>query len=151
MSILGAPTHPHPLPAWWRRLGEGTLRYGPAFLIQLAAFYFVLVIASVYIKDYPTTARQLLVGLAVVAASLGAAELHLRLYRRVWAVAGLLDAIALGLAVVEATALVTLADVLLMPPWRPFPSIVPVLAAPLVLSLIAGYRFFPRLRLHRSI
>jgi FlaA1/EpsC-like NDP-sugar epimerase len=80
-----------------------------------------------------------------------AAELHLGLYRRVWAVAGLFDAIALGLAVIEATLLVTLANVLTPPQWRAFPSVVPVLAAPLVLSLIAGYRFFPRLRLHRSV
>jgi FlaA1/EpsC-like NDP-sugar epimerase len=151
MSILGAPIRPRPVSAWWVRLAAGTLKYGPAFLIQLTCFYFVLVTASVLMTDYPANGHRLLLGLSFVAVALGAVEIHFRLYRRVWAVAGLLDAIALGLAVVEATALVTLADVLTPPYWRPFPSIVPVLGAPIVLSLIAAFRFFPRMGRHRSV
>jgi FlaA1/EpsC-like NDP-sugar epimerase len=150
MKILDVPIEPRRA-TWWRRLGAGTLKYGPAFLVQLALFFLVLFIAQVLVTDHRLRPRQLLLGLAIVAAALGGAELHFRLYRRVWAVAGLLDAIALGLAVVEATSLVTLANVLIPPRWRPFPSIVPVLAAPIVLSLIATYRFLPRLRLRRSV
>jgi FlaA1/EpsC-like NDP-sugar epimerase len=117
----------------------------------LALFYLVLVIAHVLIPNQPTSAHQLVLGLAIVAPALGAAELHFRLYRRVWAVADLQDAIALGLAIVEATALVTLINVLIPPRWRPFPSIVPVLAAPIVLSLIATFRLLPRVRQGRSV
>jgi FlaA1/EpsC-like NDP-sugar epimerase len=117
----------------------------------LATFYLVLVTAQVLITNQAARTHQLVFGLVIVAAALSTAELHFRLYRRVWAVAGLSDAIALGLAVVEATALVTLANVLIPPRWRPFPSVVPVLAAPIVLSLIATFRFLPRLRLRRSV
>jgi FlaA1/EpsC-like NDP-sugar epimerase len=35
--------------------------------------------------------------------------------------------------------------------WRPFQRVIPVLAAPIVLSFIAAFRFLPRLRLRRSV
>jgi FlaA1/EpsC-like NDP-sugar epimerase len=82
---------------------------------------------------------------------MGFAEATFRLYKRVWAVAGLSDAIALALAVIEACALVTLADALIPPAWRPFPIAIPVLVAPIVLSALAAFRLLPRLLLRRSI
>src|SRR5450759_4559689 len=82
---------------------------------------------------------------------MGLAEATFRLYRRVWAVAGLSDAIALALAVIEACALMTLAEALIPPIWRPFPIAIPVLVAPIVLSAIGGFRLLPRLLLRRSI
>ena len=135
----------------WRRVAPGIVRYGPAFAIQACAFYLVLVVAQIIATGRAGTPRQLEIGLALVVASLGAAEAHFRLYRRVWLVAGLSDAIALGLAVVEATCLLTLANVLIRPDLRPFPSVIPVLVSPFVLSLIAAYRFMPRIASRRSV
>jgi FlaA1/EpsC-like NDP-sugar epimerase len=82
---------------------------------------------------------------------MGLAEATFRLYKRVWAVAGLSDAIALALAVIEACSLVTLAEALIPSTWRPFPIAIPVLVAPIVLSGIAAFRLLPRLLLRRSI
>jgi FlaA1/EpsC-like NDP-sugar epimerase len=94
---------------------------------------------------------QLELGLVIAVLAMGLAEATFRLYRRVWAVAGLSDAIALALAVIEACALVTLAEALIPPVWRPFPIAIPLLVAPIVLSAIGGFRLLPRLLLRRSI
>ncbi|MHB8688610.1 MAG: polysaccharide biosynthesis protein [Candidatus Dormibacteraceae bacterium] len=52
---------------------------------------------------------------------------------------------------IEACALVTLAEALIPPTWRPFPIAIPVLVAPIVLSAIGAFRLSPRLLLRRSI
>jgi FlaA1/EpsC-like NDP-sugar epimerase len=152
MRLLGRSNRPQRTPkAWWRRILEGAPKYGPAVFAQAACFYLVLLLAQVIHDGRTGNAYRLAVGFAIVLVSLGAAEIHFRLYRRVWAVAGLADATALVLAVIEATALVTLADVLIPEEWRPFQRVIPVLAAPIVLSFIAAFRFLPRLRLRRSV
>ncbi len=138
-------------PPVWRRLTAGTTRYGPSFIFQVLCFYAVLVVAQIIATGRTGNELQLEIGLALVAASLGVAELHYRLYRRVWLVAGLADGIALALAVIEATCLITLANILIPPQWRPFPSVIPVLVSPIVLSFIATYRFIPRLTRKRSV
>ena len=145
------PPRPRTSPPLWRRLTAGLARYGPAFAVQALLFYLVLVIAQIIATGRTGSVRQLELGLLLVVGALGAAEAHLRLYRRVWAVAGLADAIALALAVIEATVLVTLANILIPAFTRPFPSAIPVLASPIVLSFIATFRFLPRLTQKRTV
>lgn len=135
----------------WRRIPQGLVRYGPAFAIQVLWIYLILVVAEIITTGRVATTVQVETGLALVAGSLAAADVHHRLYRRVWSVAGLADAIALALAVIEATCLMTLANVLLPVGLRPFPSVIPVLVSPLVLSSIAVFRFLPRIARKRSV
>ncbi len=150
MNILPvSPDRSRPrLPA---RLVVGTARYGPAFIAQVGFFYLALVVGDIVATGHTTSRRQLALGLLVALGAMGMAEATFRLYKRVWAVAGLSDAIALALAVIEACALVTLADALIPPVWRPFPIAIPVLVAPIVLSALAAFRLLPRLLLRRSI
>ena len=129
----------------------GAMRYGPSFLAQVGFFYLAMVIGEVIATGRTGDRLQLELGLLVAAGAMGLAEATFRLYKRVWAVAGLSDAIALALAVIEACALVTLAEALIPPVWRPFPIAIPILVAPIVLSAIGAYRLLPRLFLRRSI
>ena len=84
-------------------------------------------------------------GLLIILVAWGAAESHYRLYRRVWTVAGVDDAIAIGKAVIEASLLVTAANLLIPPAYRPFHAIVPILAVPAVGCTIGFIRLLPRL------
>src|SRR5258708_24415759 len=125
----------------------GAVRYGPSFLAQVVFLYLAMVIGEVVAAGRTGGRLQLELGLLVAAGAMGLAEATFRLYKRVWAVAGLSDAIALALAVIEACALVTLAEALIPPVWRPFPIAIPILVAPIVLSGIAPFRLLPRLLL----
>jgi len=142
-----APRGPHSA----FRLATGIVRYGPAFLAQVGVLYLALVIGEVIATGRTGGRFQLELGLAVAGIAMGLAEATFRLYRRVWAVAGLSDAIAIALAVIEACALVTLVDALIPPTLRPFPIAIPVLVSPIVLSAIGAFRLMPRLLLRRSI
>lgn len=129
----------------------GTIRYGPSFIAQVAVLYLTLVIGQIIATGRTGDRIQLELGLVIASFAMGMAEATFRLYKRVWAVAGLSDAIALALAVVEACALVTLADALIPPRWRPFPIAIPVLVGPIVLSVLGALRLMPRLLLRRPI
>jgi FlaA1/EpsC-like NDP-sugar epimerase len=144
------PRHRRSTPIW-RRVPAGAVIYGPGFTAQVLLFYAVLVIGQIVATGRTGSVRQLELGLGLVVVALGAAEAHLRLYRRVWAVAGLADAIALALAVIEATSLITLANILIPPVSRPFPSAIPVLVSPIVLSVISTFRFLPRIVRRRTV
>jgi len=133
------------------RVIVGIARYGPPFIAQVAVFYLALLVGQVLATGRTGGRLQLVLGFLIVLAAVGVAEATFRLYKRVWAVAGLSDAIALALAVIEASALVELVDALTPPVWRPFPVAIPVLVAPIVLSAIAGFRLLPRLLLRHSI
>jgi len=150
VNILPTPAdRPRQSPLAW--LAVGTVRYGPSFIAQVAILYLALVIGQVIATGRTGDRLQLELGLVVAAFAMGVAEATFRLYKRVWAVAGLLDAIALALAVVEACALVVLAEALIPPRWRPFPIAIPILVAPIVLSALGVLRLMPRMLLRRSI
>ena len=152
MTILPpAPDESHRAAYLPIRVVRGALLYGPAFVIQVAFFYMALVVGQVITTGRTGSRLQLTLGLLIVLVAMGLAEATFKLYKRVWAVAGLSDAIALSLAVVEAAALVTLAEALIPPEFRPFPIAVPVLVAPIALSVIGAFRLLPRIRLRRSI
>jgi FlaA1/EpsC-like NDP-sugar epimerase len=133
------------------RVAFGALLYGPAFLLQVAFFDLAMVVGQVITTGRTGGRFQLALGLLIVLVAMGLAEATFKLYKRVWAVAGLSDAIALALAVIEAAALVTLAEALIPPAFRPFPIAIPVLVAPIALSVIGAFRLLPRLRLRRSL
>jgi FlaA1/EpsC-like NDP-sugar epimerase len=85
------------------------------------------------------------VTLLMVALAIGAGEARFRLYRRVWSVAGLSDAMAIGLAVTEASFLITLANALMPAYQRPWRLAVPLLATPAIVIGIGLFRLLPRL------
>jgi FlaA1/EpsC-like NDP-sugar epimerase len=131
------------------RFAKGTLRYGPTFLIEVLIFWAILkgVDSSGY--GHPSASRApdwfLIVSLVIVALAMGAGEARFRLYRRVWSVAGLNDAFAVGLAVVEASLLITICNLLFPDGYRPFRVLAPILAAPAVVIAIGLMRLIPRL------
>lgn len=120
--------------------------YAVDFAVEVAMFWAILLAVQVMLYgagagDY----GDALMGLLVVAVAMGASEARFRLYRRVWTVAGLDDAIALALAVVEALALISIANFLMPAEFRAFHLAVPVLAGPAVFVAIGTYRLMPRL------
>jgi FlaA1/EpsC-like NDP-sugar epimerase len=129
---------------------HGSIRHGPVFAAEVAIFWLILqaVEQSGYGAPTPYTRPAWSVGvsLVMVVLALGAAEARFHLYRRVWSVAGLDDAIAIGFAVVEAALLVTIANLLFPDGLRPLRVLAPVLAAPAQVIAIGLFRLVPRLR-----
>src|SRR3989441_607095 len=132
------------------RLVRGTLRYSPMFLAEVAVFWLIrtAVDYSGYGSPSPVTrpATWVPITVALVVLAMGAAEARFHLYRRVWSVAGLNDAFAVGLAVVEASLLITLANLLFPDGERPLRILAPIFAAPMVVIGIGLLRLIPRLR-----
>jgi len=85
------------------------------------------------------------VTMLMCALAMGAGEARFRLYRRVWSVAGLSDAMAIGLAVTEASFLITVANALMPAYQRPWRLAVPLLATPAIVIGIGLFRLLPRL------
>lgn len=132
------------------RIAKSSVRYGPTFLAEVAVFWLILIAVDTSGYGSPTpTARpewSLEFAFLFVVLALGAAEARFHLYRRVWSIAGLNDAFAIGLAVVEASLLVTLANLLFPDGYRPLRVLAPVLAAPAAVIAIGLLRLIPRLR-----
>src|SRR5262252_6771952 len=131
------------------RLVRGGLRYGPMFAAEVFLFWMVLEIvnSSGYgvVTPVPTKPWYPVAALLLVLFAMGFGEWRLRLYRRVWSVASLNDAFAIGLAVVEATLLVTIINFLFPDGSRPLRVGAPILAAPAVAIGIGLLRLLPRL------
>lgn len=85
------------------------------------------------------------VTMLMAALAMGAGEARFRLYQRVWSVAGLSDAMAIGLAVTEASFLITMANALMPAYQRPYRLAVPLLATPAIVIGIGLFRLLPRL------
>jgi FlaA1/EpsC-like NDP-sugar epimerase len=132
------------------RTWKGAVRYGPAFAVECAAFW--LIVEAVNSSGYGSTSiglklnYELLLSVAIVAVAMGAGEARFHLYRRVWSVAGLSDAFAIGFAVVEASLLIALVNLVFPDGERPFRVLAPILAAPAVVIVIGLVRLMPRLR-----
>ncbi len=77
--------------------------------------------------------------------AVGAGEARYKLYQRVWSVAGLSDAMAIGLAVTEAALLITISNALMPDGQRPYRLAVPILATPAMVIGIGLFRLLPRL------
>ena len=125
------------------------MRIGPGFAIEVLIFWVAL--EAFQQLNYgsriagPQTTTLLLLSVAFVVLAMGAAEARWGLYRRIWKVAGIHDAIATGFAVTEAALLIALANWMLPQDYRVFRLAVPLLAAPAALMGIGFYRLLPRL------
>jgi FlaA1/EpsC-like NDP-sugar epimerase len=135
---------------WVVRKGRAAIRTGPGFAIEV--FIFWVMLEAFQQLNYggrtitsPQSRTLLLLSVAFVVLAMGAAEARFGLYRRIWKVAGIHDAIATGFAVIEAALLIFLANWLLPADYRVFRLAVPLLAAPAALMGIGIFRLLPRL------
>lgn len=136
------------------RFLRGVIRYGPMFAAEVAIFWLILeaVNSSGYgvVNPVPTQRWYPLAALVIVTFAMGFGEWRVRLYRRVWSVASLNDAFAIGLAVVEAILIVTIINFLFPDGSRPLRVGAPTLAAPAIVIGIGLLRLLPRLSPARS-
>src|SRR5260370_12031903 len=113
---------------------KGLARSGPTYLLEVVVFW--LIIEAVDQSGYGHPSATFapvwypLVSLVIVGAAMGAGEARFRLYGRVWSVAGLSDAFAVGLAVVESPLPVIIVNLPFPDGHAPFRVLSPVLAAP---------------------
>jgi FlaA1/EpsC-like NDP-sugar epimerase len=136
--------------SWLATKGRALLRYGPGFTIEVLILWIMLEAFQQLNyggRTISTAQSRVTLGLsfALVIVAIGAAEAHFKLYRRIWKVAGIHDAIATGFAVAEASLLITLANWALPGDYRVFRIGVPLLAAPAALMGIGIFRLLPRL------
>lgn len=133
----------------FRVLIRGSLKYGPIFAGEVMLFWLILIAvdSSGYGATKPASPTDWypLISLVMVTLAMGAGEARFHLYRRVWTVAGLNDAFAIGLAVVEASLLVTIANLLFPDGYRPLRLLAPVIAAPAVVIAVGLFRLLPRI------
>jgi FlaA1/EpsC-like NDP-sugar epimerase len=145
------PGRPEPgdLPSPAARLLIASRRFGVTLLGDALILWFML-LAFQYLgyggrpggPNGPTWYLPLTFVIAYLAMAAG--ETRFQLHRRVWTVAGINDAFAVGLAVLEATFLVGLANFMLGE-IRPYRLLVPLLAAPAVVIAVGAFRLLPRL------
>jgi FlaA1/EpsC-like NDP-sugar epimerase len=129
---------------------HGLKQYAPGFALEVALFWVTLLGFQAWVSPIRGSwVSLLLVGFPIVVAAMGSGELAFRLYRRVWTVAGLPDAFAIGAAVLEATCIVAVVNAA-VPIWiRPYSVLTPLFAAPAVGAVIALFRLYPSLILPR--
>jgi FlaA1/EpsC-like NDP-sugar epimerase len=129
---------------------RAVIRYSPGFFVEVVIFWAMLEAFQQLnyggrIITAAETRATLVLSVAIVVLALGAGEARFGLYRRIWKVAGIHDAIATGFAVAEASLLITLANWVLPSDYRVFRLAVPLLAAPAALMGIGLFRLLPRL------
>ena len=131
------------------RLRRAALRYGPGFLVEVVMFWAILKAVDTSGYGHPSATNEspeiVAVSFLIVVLAMGAGEARTHLYRREWTVAGLSDAIAVGIAVVEASLLIAIANLLFPDGYRPFRVLAPILAAPAAVIAIGLVRLAPRL------
>jgi FlaA1/EpsC-like NDP-sugar epimerase len=134
----------------WTRSLAASARTGAVFLAEVVVFW--LIVEAVNESDYGMGATEPFlewfapVSLLMVALAMAVGERHFHLYRRAWSVASLNDAFAIGLAVLEASLLLTVENLVFPDGMRPLRVLAPVLAAPAVVIGIGLLRLLPRLR-----
>src|SRR5437660_7436327 len=138
------------LPSLTARFVSTLKRSGPTLLGESVIFWFVLLVFQFLgYGGRPGGVNgpswYLVLTFLMALTAMGAGEARFKLNRRVWTVAGINDAIADGLAVTEATILVTFANFLMPDGFRPYRLLTPVLAAPAVLVAVGAFRLLPRL------
>jgi len=131
------------------RVRRVSIRYGPLFLVEVVVFWAILKAVDTSGYGHPSLTNEspeiVAVSFLLVVLAMGAGEARTHLYRREWSVAGLGDAYAIGIAVIEASLLITIANLLFPDGYRPFRVLAPVFAAPAVLIAIGLVRLAPRI------
>src|SRR5437588_4030200 len=120
--------------------------YGPGYITEVLLF--TVLLEAFQVLGYGgviTPVKAVPIAIGMIAVGTAAGEVTFRLYRRVWAVASLTDAIAIAWAVIEATLVISLINQLLPGAYRPFRLLVPPLAAPAIIGAISLFRLAPRL------
>ena len=150
LTPIQKPALTVPADPWLRRIARALVRYGFGFAVEVVIFWVML--EAFQQLNYggrtisgPQSRKLLLLSVAFVIFAWGAAEARFGLYRRIWKVAGIHDAIATGFAVAEASLLIALANWALPQDYRVFRLAVPLLAAPAALMGIGIFRLLPRL------
>src|SRR5256886_8922319 len=136
--------------SWLALKARALRRYGPGFAVEVVIFWVMLegfqqLNYGGRIITGPQSRTVLVLSIAFVVLAMGAAEARFGLYRRIWKVAGIHDAIATGFAVIEASLLITLANWAMPADYRAFRLAVPLLAAPAALMRVGIVRLLPRL------
>jgi FlaA1/EpsC-like NDP-sugar epimerase len=132
------------------RLLIASRRFGPTLLGE-ALIFWILLLAFQFLGyggrpgGVNGTNWYLLLTFLMAYFAMAAGETRFHLYRRVWTVAGINDAFAVGLAVLEATFLVGMANFLIPIGFRPYRLLTPLLAAPAVFIAVGAFRLLPRL------
>lgn len=146
-----APRKPQPVPKEnpIRRLVAGVRLHGLSILseilivwVMLESFQFLGYGGQPGAQQGPSFYVPLT--LLMVAAAMGAGEARYKLYRRVWTVASLNDAVAVGGAVVEAAVLIGFANALMPDGQRAYRLAVPILATPAMVVAVGLFRLLPR-------
>jgi FlaA1/EpsC-like NDP-sugar epimerase len=134
-----------------RRLLSDIRLNGPAIAIEVAIVWIML--ETFQLLGYGgqpggPQGPDIYVPLTILMATAGVAvgEAHYKLYRRVWSVAGLGDAMAVGGAVVEAALLITIANAVMPDGARAYRLAVPLLATPAMVIGVGLFRLLPRVR-----
>jgi FlaA1/EpsC-like NDP-sugar epimerase len=134
------------------KLGRGALRHGPFFVAEVCVFWLVIVAVNSSGYGSPSSSESAwwpISSLGLVAFAMAAGEARFHLYRRVWSMAGLNDAFAVGLAVIEASLIITIVNLLIPDGYRPLRLLAPVFAAPAVVIGVGLLRLLPRLLVSR--
>jgi FlaA1/EpsC-like NDP-sugar epimerase len=133
------------------RLLRASLVYGTPLLAEILVYWLILmaVNTSGYGTDNPWPWRPWYpaASLLMVILAMSAGEARFHLYRRVWSVASLNDAFAVGLAVLEATLIITLINLAFPDGYRPLRVLAPIIAAPAAVIAVGLIRLLPRIRL----
>jgi FlaA1/EpsC-like NDP-sugar epimerase len=150
LTPVPAPVLMRAADSWVGRQARALFRYGFGFTVEVAIFWVMLeAFQQLNYGGRVITGLQsgllLVLSVAFVVLAMGAAEARFRLYRRIWKVAGIHDAIATGFAVAEASIIIALANWALPQDYRVFRLAVPLLAAPAALMGIGIFRLLPRL------
>jgi FlaA1/EpsC-like NDP-sugar epimerase len=151
-ASLRAPAEAEGVQPKIRRLLSASHRFGVILLGEALIFWFIL-LAFQYLgyggRPGGTNGPPwyLLLTLAMAYLAMAAGETRFHLNRRVWTVAGINDAFAVGFAVLEATFLFGMANWMmgLTGGIRPYRLLVPFLAAPAVVIAVGAFRLLPRL------
>jgi FlaA1/EpsC-like NDP-sugar epimerase len=134
---------------WLAVLKRRATRYGPIFMIEVIVLWAVLEAVDRSGYGRPSVTNEspsiLAVSFLIVLVAMGAGEARTHLYRREWSVASINDAFAVGIAVIEADLLITIANLLFPDGYRPFRVLGPVIALPAAVIAIGLVRLAPRL------
>src|ERR1700674_4614399 len=138
------------LPSPTARLLVASRRFGATLLGEALIFWFIL-LAFQFLGyggrpgGVNGPSWYLVLTFLMAYFAMAAGETRFQLHRRVWTVAGINDAFAVGLAVLEATFLVGMANFMMPEGFRPYRLLTPLLAAPAVLIAVGAFRLLPRL------